>query len=100
MKIVSQKSPAEPNRERLKEVDEEMVIFDGLDAAIIGFAEVWDGHSHRTVALYNRALIVDILTDRDGMDAEEADEFIDFNVTGAFVPGAPAVATLFADEDK
>jgi hypothetical protein len=100
LKIVDQKSPAEPNRERLREVDEEMVIFDGLDAAIIGFAEVWVGSSRQVIAVYNRALILDILMDRDNMNDEEADEFIDFNITGAYVPGAPAVATLFADEDK
>ncbi len=52
---------------------------DGLDAAIIGS----EYHTHKVV--YSIERILAILMERDGMTMEEAIEFFDFNIGGAYV---------------
>jgi hypothetical protein len=60
--------------------DESMLFADGLDAAIIGFA--WrDGV---VIVVYDAQTIIDILCRRDGMEQEEAWEFFDYNIQGAW----------------
>jgi hypothetical protein len=68
-----------------------MIKFDGYDSAILGSASVWmvDGTVERLV--YSGEGIVRVLME-GGMDREEAMEFIDFNVEGAYVgPRTPIV---------
>lgn len=69
-----------------------IIKFDGYDSAILGSAGVWmdDGVMERLV--YSGEGIVKVLMERDGMDREEALEFIGFNVEGAYVgPRTPIV---------
>ena len=62
--------------------DEPKILFaDGYDKAIAGV--VWDGESTRVV--YKTEGILKILMDRDGMTYDEASEFFDFNVAGAYM---------------
>lgn len=59
---------------------------DGLDDAILGVA-------HRqgdTFVVYDVAAVIDILVRRDGMTPEDARDFYDFNIEGAYLPGGPA----------
>lgn len=43
------------------------------------------------MAVYDHELAVKVLMDRDGMDYEEAVEYMDFNVTGGWLgAGTPA----------
>jgi hypothetical protein len=64
--------------------------WDGLDEAIIGPAMVWQKNSHIEVLVYNAEVIRNILMSRDGMDFEEAREFIEFNIEGAYIgPDTP-----------
>jgi hypothetical protein len=68
-----------------------LIKFDGYDSAILGSASVWmdDGTVERLV--YSGEGIVRVLME-GGMDREEAMEFIDFNVEGAYVgPRTPIV---------
>ena len=62
------------------EVDDEivqgMVVIEGMDDAVIGYAEKSDGGLR---LVYDFDKIVDVFVDRDGMTVEEAMEFIDFN---------------------
>lgn len=51
----------------------------GLDSAIIGS----EYHSHKVV--YSIERILAVLMERDGMDMDEAVEFFDFNIAGAYV---------------
>ena len=66
---------------------------DGFDDAVIGPALIWDGAGRRvTVLVYNAEQIRAILMDRDGMDEEEAREFIEFNIEGAYMgPHTPVL---------
>ena len=63
-----------------------MMKIDGHDDAIIGPAMVWteDGNL-RSVLVYDAEKIRDLLMKRDGMTAEEAREYIEFNIEGGYL---------------
>ena len=62
-----------------------MLKIDGHDNAIIGPALVWGSDGTRTeVLVYDAEIIRDNLMN-DGMTSEEAREFIEFNIEGAYV---------------
>ena len=67
--------------------DTELVFADGYDEAILGVA-IRDGHS---VVAYNSEAVIDILCQRDGMDRDEAEEFFDFNIQGAWIGEATPI---------
>jgi len=68
----------------LADQEEDCALADGFDDALIGIAQQF-------IAVYDREKYVQILVDRDGMDYEEANEFFEFNVQGAYVgEGTPA----------
>jgi hypothetical protein len=72
--------------------NEETLFADGFDEALIGYAERF-GMS--PVALYDREKCIAILIKRDGMDREEAEEFFEFNVIGAWMgESTPVFATI------
>lgn len=62
--------------------NQQIMLCDGLDRAFIGLTREWSGHV-RAVYDYDRA--VKVFMERDGMTNDEAIEFMDFNVVGAFV---------------
>ncbi|MEV6987002.1 hypothetical protein AB0M95_37900 [Sphaerisporangium sp. NPDC051017] len=88
-------SSFEDIRDRLAECsDGEALLADGFEDALIGMAEGWFGNSRRVVALYDLALCLRVLLGW-GMDEEEAGEWIDYNVTGAYVgPSTPVFAII------
>jgi hypothetical protein len=59
--------------------------WDDLDEAIIGPASIWTNKTQVEVLVYNAEIIRNILMSRDGMDFEEAREFIEFNIEGAYI---------------
>lgn len=61
--------------------DENIIIFDGFDKALIGFGSAFN---NRICAVYDYESCINILIE-DGMSAEEAEEYFDFNVRGAYV---------------
>ena len=60
--------------------DPKTLLADGFEDALIGYGTQFS----YGVAVYSRRKCLDILVERDGMDYEEAVEFFDFNVTGAY----------------
>ena len=72
-------------REWIDETFEEVVVADGFDGALIGVAS---GCGRPDTAIYDAAQCIEILM-RDGMDAEEAEEYFSVNVTGAYIEGGP-----------
>jgi hypothetical protein len=61
--------------------DEGVLLADGFEDAFIGA-----GCSFNTYfAVYDRSKCIEILMTRDKMDEEEAEEFFEFNVQGAYV---------------
>ena len=69
-------------REALAEIDEEILMADGFDEALIGYAQRC---GQPALAVYDRNKCIDVLVERDGMSYEEAEEFFEFNVVGAWV---------------
>lgn len=64
----------------------------GFEEALVGYVERF---GMPPVALYNREMYIKLLIDKQGMSAEGAEEFFEFNVLGGWVgEGTPAFATL------
>lgn len=61
-----------------------MIKYDGYDEAILGPAFIWRDRQQIQVLVYDAEKIREILM-RDGMDAEEAREFIEFNIEGGYL---------------
>ena len=62
----------------------EMIKADGFDDCIIGFAEVWDGNERVYRIVYNASDMYQKLL-AEGMSSEEAQEYFEFNIDGAYV---------------
>lgn len=68
-----------------------MLKIDGFDEAILGPAYIWHTDGTRVeVLVYDAEEIRNILIRRDGMEHDEAREFIEFNIEGAYMgPDTP-----------
>ncbi|WP_344547320.1 hypothetical protein [Actinomadura fulvescens] len=81
--------------EHLRECsDGEALLADGFDDALIGTCAGWFGNARRVVALYDINRCLQVLM-RDGLDEEDAEEWLEYNLTGAYVgPGTPVFAVI------
>ena len=71
--------------EMLDQSDEPILKADGFDEAIIGLAEGWySNNTHHEVLCYDYGKCIEILVGQ-GMSPEDADEYLQFNTTGAYV---------------
>jgi hypothetical protein len=61
-----------------------MLKINDHDNAILGPASIWRNNSTVNVLVYDAEIIRENLM-KDGMDSEEAREFIEFNIEGAYV---------------
>ena len=68
--------------EQLLEMDESTLLMDGFDEAFIGFSR---RINEPVLAVYSYDKMVDVLVQRDGLDYDEAVEYIDYNCVGAWV---------------
>ena len=96
-------TPAALPAERLNIREYLEPMFEGLlylsepefDAAIVGVA---DRIGMETVVVYDTSKVIDILCERDGMDREQATEFYEYNIIGAYVgERTPMFITLIDD---
>ena len=71
----------------------ELVTVDGFDAEIMGVAQSFD----RTVVVYDLALMLEQL-EAQGMTPEEAREYFEFNIVGAYVGDASPAFLEFAPD--
>ena len=69
-------------REWIAGHNEDALMADGFEEAVIGVAERC---SKPSLVVYDAQKCVEILMERDGMDEEEAREFFDFNTIGAWM---------------
>ena len=67
---------------------EDVIILTGYDDAIIG---IEDGSNR---AVYDVSKIIQILTDQ-GMDLDDAREFYEFNILGAYVENGPILVDVY-----
>lgn len=70
-------------QERLTDIDPNIILFDGLDDAIIGHAYLKQSQTH--VAVYDYDKIVEALMENQGMNRKGAREYADFNIVGAYL---------------
>lgn len=68
--------------EQLKAMEENALLMDGFDGAIIGFSR---RINEPLLVVYSWQKMMDILITRDGMEYEEAEEYIEYNCIGAWV---------------
>ena len=67
-----------------------MLKIDGHDDAILGPALIWGNGSRISVLVYDAEAIRTTLMKRDNMEADEAREYIEFNIEGAYMgPDTP-----------
>jgi hypothetical protein len=75
-----------PTREQISEALEDMgestLLMDGFEDAFIGFSR---RINEPVLAVYSYDKMVDVLMFRDGMNYEDATEYIDYNCVGAWV---------------
>lgn len=67
-----------------EDTGEELLCADGFDDAIVGLGRQFT----KTFVVYDYRRVIDTLISRDGMDEEEAREFFEFNIVGAWVGDA------------
>ena len=70
----------------------------GFDDCVIGVASIWRDQQTIEVLLYSGEKMIELLMKRDIMDDEEAQEFLDFNVIGAYI-GIETPVIVFEDPD-
>jgi len=63
-------------------MDESVLLMDGFDEAFIGYSQ---RGNEPCLAVYSWSLMVNHLVERDGMVAEEAAEYVDYNCVRAWV---------------
>lgn len=68
--------------------DQTVVLADGLEDAFIGIGRTFNSIP---VAIYNTDKVIEILMTRDVMTHEEALEFFDFNIAGAYIGEATPI---------
>ena len=76
---------------------DELILADGFEEALIGICEGFGG----TISVaYDRDKCIDILVERDGMEYEEAVEYFEFNVIGAwFGEHTPVYITVYPGKE-
>ena len=62
-----------------------MIRAEGFDDCILGVAEVWDGNTRVHRIVYDALEMIEVLMERDGMDHDEAVEYFEFNIDGAYM---------------
>lgn len=68
-----------------EEQAKEILFADGLEDALIGVTTSWDSSGERPIrAVYDGPKVIAILVQRD-MNEEEAMEYFEFNIAGAYV---------------
>lgn len=73
-----------------------MMTADGFEEAVLGYGT----HFNTEVVIYDYQKCVKVLMDRDSMDYDEAVEFMEFNVCGAWVgEGSPVFLREGPSED-
>lgn len=75
--------------EYLDTIEESAMLCDGFDEALIGFSQ---RINEPLLAVYSYEKMLDVLIERDGLEYDDAVEYLDFNVLGAWIgPQTPIV---------
>jgi hypothetical protein len=72
-----------------------------LDKAIIGTTLTYQAGERVPVFVYSGDQVISILMDRDGMERDDAMDFIDFNIKGAYIgKDTPLLVWPITDEEQ
>jgi len=72
-----------PIRAAIDAMDGSFLLLEpAMDVAIVGLVS---GAGRQQAVCYDRDKVVQVLMERDGMERDEAEEFFDFNIEGAYV---------------
>jgi len=82
MCVSDEQMRAERVKEELSQINPDALLADGFDHALVAYVQT---KGRPTVALYDYDACVRILMERDDMEREEAEEFMEFNVVDAYV---------------
>jgi len=75
-----------------------MKQWDGFDECVIGVANIWRDQVTVEVLVYSADAMIEILRLNDGMSEEEALEYFEFNIEGAYI-GIDTPVLVFTDPD-
>ena len=75
-----------------------MKQWDGFDECVIGVANFWRDQITVEVLVYSADAMIEILRLNDGMSEEEALEYFEFNIEGAYI-GIDTPVLVFTDPD-
>lgn len=77
-------------RDYLNELEQDFILLEPAyyDEAIVGLTE---GAGNCSAICYDRTKVIELLMSKDGMDRDEAEDFFDFNIAGAYVGEASPV---------
>ncbi len=89
------KSEYEEFAAQLSDIDENILMADGYEEALVGYVEMFASDGHHLVACYDREKCMECLM-KQGMNREGAEEWFEFNTLGSW-PGrqGPVFLTLF-----
>ena len=63
----------------------EMIILEGYDSCISGYADVWHNNERISTVIYSGHELIDVMVHSDGMTPDEAMEYIAYNIEGAYL---------------
>jgi hypothetical protein len=71
-------------RDGMSSNEEGMVTIDDQSSAIIGACFCWDGQSRVERFVYSGEKLIENFVENDGMSEEEALEWVEYNIEGAY----------------
>ena len=77
-----------------------LLKIDGFDEAIIGVCMTWHGNMLVERIVYDGNKLVSLVIGNSDMKEEEAQEYIDFNIIGAYVGDATPVVMWHATAEE
>jgi hypothetical protein len=66
-------------------MDNDTLLIDDHDFALIGTCMTWHGNMLVERVIYDGPMLVEAMVEQDGMTEEEAIEYIDVNIIGAYM---------------
>ncbi|NFK79392.1 hypothetical protein FDA95_12450 [Clostridium botulinum] len=64
----------------LKEIDCNIITYDGLDSAIIGYCDIFN----KTIAIYDKDKVFELLMDKNNWTKDDAQDFYEYNIIGTY----------------
>jgi hypothetical protein len=73
----------EEKKAQLAEIDEEVILFDGYEEALVGYGYTFASNGHLVVAIYDYNKCLECLL-KQGMSEEDAIEWFETNTLGCY----------------